>query len=121
MLPRGCTCCAVVPSLVQARLYVKDVTYVARLPDGQLGEAWDSRASPIQLVGFVLGLVGTLVYAQGTTRRDTQLPCLLPTECPKLQAARHVLARSPTKVELLEHCQLVFLTFLCPMQDDELL
>lgn len=40
--------------------------------DGQLGEAWDSRSSPIQLVGFLLGLVGTLVYAQGTTRRGPE-------------------------------------------------
>ena len=48
--------------------------------DGQLGEAWDSRSSPIQLVGFVLGLAGTLVYAQGTTRRGPHLA--LPADDP---------------------------------------
>ena len=43
-----------------------------RRADGELGEAWDNHTSPIQLVGFVLGLAGTLVYAQGTTRHAAQ-------------------------------------------------
>lgn len=42
--------------------------YYSRWGDSTLGEAWDSHSSPIQLVGFLLGLAGTVVYAQGTTR-----------------------------------------------------
>ena len=42
--------------------------YYSRWGGGTLGEAWDSHSSPIQLVGFLLGLAGTVVYAQGTTR-----------------------------------------------------
>ena len=57
--------------------------------DGQLGEAWDSRSSPIQLVGFVLGLVGTLVYAQGTTRRGAHFPAFGP---PRVPLPRHAMS-----------------------------
>ena len=42
--------------------------YYSSWGDGTLGEVWDSRASPVQLAGFVLGLAGTVVYAQGTSR-----------------------------------------------------
>ena len=36
--------------------------------DGQLGEPWDPRALPLQLAGFLLGIAGTVIYAQGSTR-----------------------------------------------------
>ena len=42
--------------------------YYSRWGNGNLGEAWDSHASPIQLVGFLMGLTGTVVYALGSTR-----------------------------------------------------
>lgn len=52
-----------------AFIWALDVAlYYSTWGDGSLGEAWDSRSSPIQLVGFMLGLAGTLVYAQGSTR-----------------------------------------------------
>jgi len=41
---------------------------------GDVGEHWDRDASPVQCAGFVLLLLGTLLYAQGSSAvtRDTK-------------------------------------------------
>lgn len=51
-----------------------NLTVYYSLGGGDIGERWDAAASPIQCAGFVLLLLGTVLYAQGSSAvtRDTK-------------------------------------------------